>query len=217
MLGPSCTSGVISPYGSLLFMQCTACSVSPCTASCNVQLTVYSLLCVAVSSLQSAANLLAFPDCQGPTQCRGCVAGQSVRHHLLTNYFHAILTVVLAQFSGLGFLDGMEGIIRLAEASSYIRVHSRAADICCFEVTCLTMLSGTVLCMSASPRCPSCGMHVLSAWHQACRLSVLVNSCCSLSVSHEIINSFFLFLKKTADHAHLLLALVCCQGHSHIR
>ena len=49
-------------------------------------------------------------------------AGQSVRHHLLTNYFHAILSVVLAQFTGLGFLDGMEGVIRLAEASPYIRV-----------------------------------------------------------------------------------------------
>ncbi len=51
-----------------------------------------------------------------------CDVGQSVRHHLLTNYFHAILAVVLAQFTGLGFLDGMEGVIRLAEASPYIKV-----------------------------------------------------------------------------------------------
>ncbi len=50
-------------------------------------------------------------------------AGQSVRHHLLTNYMHAILSVVLAQFTGLGFLDGMEGVIKLAEASSYVQVH----------------------------------------------------------------------------------------------
>ena len=41
---------------------------------------------------------------------------------MLTNYFHAILTVVLNQFNGLGFPDGMEGIVRLAEASPYIRV-----------------------------------------------------------------------------------------------
>ena len=49
-------------------------------------------------------------------------SGQSVRQHMLTNYFHAILAVVLAQFRGLGFLDGMEGIIRLAEASPYFKV-----------------------------------------------------------------------------------------------
>ncbi|KAL0042227.1 hypothetical protein WJX77_006708 [Trebouxia sp. C0004] len=49
------------------------------------------------------------------------VGGQSVRHHMLTNYMHAILSVVLAQFTGLGSLDGMEGVIKLAEASSYIQ------------------------------------------------------------------------------------------------
>jgi hypothetical protein len=46
-----------------------------------------------------------------------------VRHHMLTNYMHAILSVVLAQFTGLGFLDGMEGVIKLAEASSYVQVY----------------------------------------------------------------------------------------------
>ena len=54
-------------------------------------------------------------------------AGQSVRHHMLTNYFHAILSVVLAQFTGLGFIDGMDGVVRLAEASPYIRVSRPAA------------------------------------------------------------------------------------------
>lgn len=49
-------------------------------------------------------------------------AGQSVRHHMLTNYFHAILTVILNQFTGLGFADGMDGVVRLTEASPYIRV-----------------------------------------------------------------------------------------------
>ncbi|KAL0023014.1 hypothetical protein WJX79_008349 [Trebouxia sp. C0005] len=47
--------------------------------------------------------------------------GQSVRQHMLTNYIHAVLAVVLAQFTGLGFLDGMEGVIRLAEASPWIK------------------------------------------------------------------------------------------------
>lgn len=49
-------------------------------------------------------------------------AGQSVKHHLLSNYYHAILAVVLAQFSNRGFIDGMAGIVRLAEASSYFQV-----------------------------------------------------------------------------------------------
>ena len=49
-----------------------------------------------------------------------------MRHHLLTNYMHAILSVVLAQFTGLGFLDGMEGVIKLAEASSYVQVNAMA-------------------------------------------------------------------------------------------
>ncbi len=58
-----------------------------------------------------------------------CGAGQSVRHHMLTKYFHAILAVVLAQFTGLGFLDGMAGVIRLAEASPYTRVSPKAANM----------------------------------------------------------------------------------------
>ena len=57
-----------------------------------------------------------------------------MRHHLLTNYCHTILSVVLAQFSGLGFLDGMEGIIRLAEASPYIKVGPVSSDV---ELMCL--------------------------------------------------------------------------------
>lgn len=63
--------------------------------------------------------------------------GQRVSHHMLTNYFHAILAVVLAQFQGLGFLDGMDGVIRLAKASSYMQVtnlpHSSAQRILPYE------------------------------------------------------------------------------------
>ena len=50
-----------------------------------------------------------------------------MRHHLLANYFHAVLCVVLAQFSGVGFNDGEDGIIKLTEASPYIKVHAKAA------------------------------------------------------------------------------------------
>lgn len=49
--------------------------------------------------------------------------GQSVKHHLLSSYYHAILAVMLAEFSNKGFADGMAGIVRLAEASPYIQVH----------------------------------------------------------------------------------------------
>ncbi len=51
---------------------------------------------------------------------------------MLTNYIHAVLAVVLAQFTGLGFLDGMEGVIRLAEASPWIKVTPTPPLFCCF-------------------------------------------------------------------------------------
>ncbi|DBA92558.1 TPA: hypothetical protein ACH3X1_002782 [Trebouxia sp. C0004] len=43
------------------------------------------------------------------------IGGQSVDHHLLTSYQQAILSVILAQFTPKGFIDGMEGIVRLVE------------------------------------------------------------------------------------------------------
>lgn len=43
-------------------------------------------------------------------------------HHFLTSYHHAILATILAQFSPKGFLDGMEGIVKLVEASPYLKV-----------------------------------------------------------------------------------------------
>lgn len=42
--------------------------------------------------------------------------------HFLVSYHHAILSVILAQFSGKAFEDGMAGVVRLAEASPYIKV-----------------------------------------------------------------------------------------------
>ncbi len=48
-------------------------------------------------------------------------AGQSVEHHFLASYYHAILSVVLAQFSHTGFTDGMTGIVELAQASPYLQ------------------------------------------------------------------------------------------------
>ena len=51
-----------------------------------------------------------------------CASGQSVKHHLLSSYYHATLAVVLAQFSSKGFADGRAGVVRLAEMSTYIKV-----------------------------------------------------------------------------------------------
>ena len=44
--------------------------------------------------------------------------------HFLTSYHHAILSIILAQFSPKGFLDGMEGIVRLVKDSPYLQVCS---------------------------------------------------------------------------------------------
>lgn len=51
-----------------------------------------------------------------------CASGQSVKHHLLSSYYHATLAVVLAQFSSKGFADGRAGVVRLAETSTHIQV-----------------------------------------------------------------------------------------------
>ena len=48
-------------------------------------------------------------------------AGQSMKQHLLSSYFHAVLSVALAQFGSSGFPCGMPGIIRLAESSPYVQ------------------------------------------------------------------------------------------------
>ncbi|KAL3149444.1 hypothetical protein ABBQ32_002237 [Trebouxia sp. C0010 RCD-2024] len=47
--------------------------------------------------------------------------GQSVDHHFLTSYHHAILSIILAQFGPKGLPDGMQGIIKLAQASPYFQ------------------------------------------------------------------------------------------------
>ena len=52
------------------------------------------------------------------------IAGQSVDHHRLTNYHHAILSIILSQFSPKGLPGGMQGIIKLAQASPYLKVNS---------------------------------------------------------------------------------------------
>ena len=41
--------------------------------------------------------------------------------HFLTSYYHAALSVVLGQFGIKGFADGPEGIVRLVEASPFIK------------------------------------------------------------------------------------------------
>lgn len=44
-----------------------------------------------------------------------------MKQHLLSSYFHAVLSVALAQFGSSGFPCGMPGIIRLAESSPYVQ------------------------------------------------------------------------------------------------
>ncbi|KAL0038251.1 hypothetical protein WJX79_010181 [Trebouxia sp. C0005] len=43
------------------------------------------------------------------------IGGQKADHHLLTSYHQAVMSVILAQFTPKGFIDGMEGIVRLVE------------------------------------------------------------------------------------------------------
>ena len=40
----------------------------------------------------------------------------------MSSYHHAILAVILAQFTAKGFADGTEGVARLMEASPYLKV-----------------------------------------------------------------------------------------------
>lgn len=49
-------------------------------------------------------------------------AGQSLDQHFMTSYYHAMLSVILGQFTRNGFPDGVQGIIKLAEGSEFIRV-----------------------------------------------------------------------------------------------
>ena len=80
------------------------------------------MLLLPCRSLLKFAGILSFSTCDDP-------AGQSVKHHLLSSYFHAVLSVALAQFGTNGFVSGMHGIIRLAESSPYIQVCELSPDL----------------------------------------------------------------------------------------
>ena len=56
-------------------------------------------------------------------------AGQSVDQHLLSSYHYAILSIILAQFSRKGFSDGMEGIVRIVEATPGLQVSHESLSI----------------------------------------------------------------------------------------
>ena len=58
---------------------------------------------------------------QTATESYGQCAGSSMDQHFLTSYYHAALSVVLGQFGIKGFADGPEGIVRLVEASPFIK------------------------------------------------------------------------------------------------
>ena len=47
----------------------------------------------------------------------------------MTSYHHAILAVVLAQFTSQAFADGIHGVIKLIEASSYLQVSSLSVQL----------------------------------------------------------------------------------------
>ncbi len=47
-----------------------------------------------------------------------------MEQHFLSSYYHAILSVILAQFSARGCSDGMEGIVQLVKASPYLKVRA---------------------------------------------------------------------------------------------
>ena len=90
--------------------------------------------------------------------------GQKVDHHLLTSYHQAILSVVLAQFTPKGFIDGMEGIVRLVEGheglqasitGSFVATHTsmqqlspvRAQDQAVHQRDCLPCVDFACACM----------------------------------------------------------------------
>ena len=83
---------------------------------------ILTMMCLDAFSSSSVSSCSCFPPVWKNHQ-KVWLAGQSVDQHLLTSYHHAILSVVLAQFSFKGFADGMEGVVRLAEASPTIKVH----------------------------------------------------------------------------------------------
>jgi len=47
-----------------------------------------------------------------------------MEQHFLSSYYHAILSVILAQFSSRGCSDGMEGIVQLVKASPHLKVRA---------------------------------------------------------------------------------------------
>ena len=68
-------------------------------------------------------------------------AGQSVDHHFLTSYHHTILSIVLAQFSPTGFADGMEGMLKLVAASSYLQACRDPLSFALLEIAAGTYLA----------------------------------------------------------------------------
>ena len=101
---------------------------------CCAQVTSVSLQCNAVQYMGMQSQQTQMVSIQSVLTC----TGQSVDQHKMANYYHAILSIILAQFSHRGFENGMAGTVRLAQASPYIRVRSLPHCILCFHsVFCL--------------------------------------------------------------------------------
>ncbi len=47
-----------------------------------------------------------------------------MEQHFLSSYYHAVLSVILAQFSSRGCSDGTEGIVQLVKASPHLKVRA---------------------------------------------------------------------------------------------
>ena len=92
-----------------------------------------------------------------------CFAGQSVDHHFLTSYYNAILSIILTQFSPKGLPGGMQGIIKLAQASPYLKVSQPACHRTAFwqEHSTMTHTFSPVCTMLEQPSMDN----LLIAWY----------------------------------------------------
>lgn len=69
--------------------------------------------------------------------------------HLLGSYLQALLAILLAQFSAKGFPGGMDGVVRLAEKSTPIKVYSSRPSL---SLAVLFVSAARLACQNSSIR-----------------------------------------------------------------
>lgn len=84
-----------------------------------------------------------------------CGTAGSVGDHLLGSYLQALLAILLAQFSAKGFPGGMDGVVRLAEKSTPIKV---AIILLSLALSCLL----SHVSQQQSQHCPPSGHEIRS-------------------------------------------------------